>query len=220
MHLFEHRVVPLLSLFCLLLASPALAQDGSDVTRSPSKKQTQLNEDGVRALAEGDHVRAISILEESLYLGEFNIAYLNLGRAYQLAGQCEKAAETLQKVDDALRVEEPSPGFVEAKAEQYLRELEESCAVETVTDEDSAASAGVTEPVDTDSTRQLWGIVATSTGGALMASAVGMHFLWAEPIRDDARNSTGGDTVRGISQQEYVDAESRANSVDTAALVR
>ncbi|WP_168210848.1 tetratricopeptide repeat protein [Persicimonas caeni] len=108
------------------------AQDGGDdVAESeapmPSSEQRKLNDEAVRAIGAKDYTRAISYLEESLYLGELNITYLNLGRAYQLLGQCAKARAAYAKVAEAPAVKKPRAAFVESKAQQYQAELDETC---------------------------------------------------------------------------------------------
>ncbi len=223
----------LLALAVLLMAAPAFAQDAAPKPVTPSAKQSKLNESGVRALANGDYVTAISLLEESVYIGKLNIAYLNLGRAYELAGKCDKARETLEKVAGATPVVEPPVGFVNSKAKEYLAELDTKCKTKDKTattaqatpkttvqpDKSGSSVAAPATPADAGSATKTWGIATTSVGAALVVGAVGMHFLWAESIRQDARDSANsGTVVHGISQRDFLAAQDDANTVDTAAL--
>ncbi|MGM0558623.1 MAG: tetratricopeptide repeat protein [Myxococcota bacterium] len=203
----------LVLLAVVFAATPAWSQvpDGSAGEREtvePTDEQARLNDQGVRALGEEDYVKAISLLEEARYLGELNITYLNLGRAYQLAGRCEKARESLQKVFAAPKVEKPPAGLIESKAREFLEVLESTCPAE------SSKSDGQ----DRSSTRTA-GIITTSLGGAMMAGAVGLHFLWAEQIRRDATDGLPTDEpVTRTSQRAFYRERDRANTIDTVAL--
>lgn len=75
----------------------------------PTPEQQNLNDQAVQALTEENYAKAISYLEEALYIGGLNVSYLNLGRAYQRLGNCRKAKEALRKVPEAPRVEKPAP---------------------------------------------------------------------------------------------------------------
>lgn len=114
------------------------ADEGVEVAAGPSEEQIELNDEAVRAIGDGDYTKAISYLEESLYLGEFNITYLNLGRANQLMGRCEKARAAFDNVFEAPHVEKPPADFVEAKAREYRDELDESCKQEDAAEGEGA----------------------------------------------------------------------------------
>lgn len=237
-----------------MATTPAFAQDGDEPreTVEATDEQARLNDQAVRAIGKEDYVKAISLLEEALYLGKLNITYLNLGRAYQLAGRCEQARRALRNVPTAPAVEKPPAGFIEAKAEEYLNELEEDCDFEDETakkddqtdektdkketlDDDATADAETTEDKDTDPVADedvdpppttdpggsnVPGIIMTSTGGAMVLGAVGMHFLWAEPTRREVADGIEeGDRVSTVSQREYFEARDKANRIDTAALI-
>lgn len=225
-------------LFCLLIcavfiASPAHAQEAETDEGmqfvEPTAEQAELNDRAVRALSNGDHVKAISLLEEANYLGELNITYLNLGRAQQLAGRCDKARQALAVVPNAPKVEKPPPGLIEAKAEEFLAELEETCASKSATQsqvpsEDPGGTQAMKLEPDSTSTptgggSNTLGVVAISTGVAMMAGAASMHFLWAQKIR---RDSTAGlsqdEPVTDLSQRAFYDNRDRANAIDTASL--
>ena len=240
----------MLTLFMCLFGTPALAQDSdAQVYAEPSERQIQLNEQAVRALADGDAIKAVSLLEESNYLGELNVTYLNLGRSYQQLGKCEQAREAFKMVFEAPEVETPPPGFVKSKAQSYLDELEQSCDAEEqassgeATDDASAPAeddsdtdaAADADPVDPDeavipgedveatspptSSSNTTGIVLLGAGAALMAGGVATHFV-AEgqraPLRDPETNADGH--VDSLSQQEALDAERRADTLEIAAI--
>ncbi|QDG49561.1 hypothetical protein FIV42_02045 [Persicimonas caeni] len=123
----------------LAVSASASAQESGDDARpahneapaAPSDAQLELNDRAVENIVEGNYARAVAQLEEAVLRGEFNILYLNLGRAYQKLGNCEKARAALTKAKDAPAVAEPAPHLVEKKADQYLAEIDASCAEET-----------------------------------------------------------------------------------------
>jgi hypothetical protein len=204
----------------LLGPAPAWSQgqDASeqDETVEPTDEQARLNDQGVRAIGDEDYVKAISLLEEAKFLGALNITYLNLGRAYQLAGRCEKARESLQKVFDAPKVEKPPAGLIESKATEYLKVLETTCPTAANSGEDGIENPGAT---DRDASTRTAGIITTSIGGAMLASAAGLHFVWAEGIRSTATEGLPtNEPVTSTSQQDFYDDRDRANTVDTVAL--
>lgn len=185
---------------------------GSPDEPAPTAEQRKLNDEAVRAIGAKDYTRAISYLEESLYLGELNITYLNLGRAYQLLGRCAKARAAFAKVSEAPKVEKPPAAFVESKARQYQAELDESCTEEDVAPEveKAEASDGANEAVKTseqavapeqpdepEQTSEMARPKAVDAGGSdaigwsatigglvMAGGGVGMH-VWAESVRDE-----------------------------------
>lgn len=136
----------------LLLALAILPSDAAAQAQpaEPSDEVKKLNEKAVRAIFDEDYVTAISLLDESLVVSEWNVTYLNLGRAYQLAGKCAKAKVALEKSKTAPPVKRPRPEVVNEKADKYLAELEESCS-----EEELAENATVTpEEKDTDESNE------------------------------------------------------------------
>lgn len=128
----RHSILPVVAcavivLSVMLPAGSAFGQGEGEAASSPTEEQRQLNDEAVRAIGDEDYTKAISYLEESLYLGEFNITYLNLGRAYQSLGRCEKARASFEKVFVAPKVDKPAAEFIEAKAKEYQSELDEIC---------------------------------------------------------------------------------------------
>ncbi len=97
----------------------------------PTKAALDLNDHGVENIVAGNYARAVAQLEEAVLRGgEFNIIYLNLGRAYQKLGNCAKARAALAKAKTAPPVDDPPAKLVAKKADQYLAELPDSCADE------------------------------------------------------------------------------------------
>lgn len=94
---------------------------------SGTEGQEELNEQGVKAIVDGNYPAAIRLFKSSLDLGELNITYLNLGRAYQKAMRCEDALKAYNDVEAAPRVEQPSPSQISAALEKYRAELARTC---------------------------------------------------------------------------------------------
>ncbi len=92
-----------------------------------SEGQLDLNERGIESVQEEDYERALRLFRASLDLGELNITYVNLGRVYQHAGDCESADEIFDQAMDAPQVDEPSPEQVEGAIEMYREEMEDNC---------------------------------------------------------------------------------------------
>lgn len=103
-----------------LPSAPARAED----TR---ESQLRLNNEAAQAVAEGDLERAILLLRSALELGELNVTWLNLGRTYARAGQCDAAADAYSHVPVSPAVEAPPAAEVSALAERYARDLHASC---------------------------------------------------------------------------------------------
>ncbi len=155
------HVRPTLSLLQLLVAlcvaalvsvsavSPAVAQQNEQHFAQYNSEQQKLNEQGVRAIIKKDYALAIALLEESSDIGELNVTYLNLGRAYQKMGDCKMARETFAKVETAPKVANPSPKLIAKKLQEYRDELAKSCTKP----EPAAKSAKATTP-SPDSTEQ------------------------------------------------------------------
>lgn len=110
--------------------APAAHDAASPVNKpaKPSKAQLDLNDHGVENIVAGNYARAVAQLEEAVLRGgEFNIIYLNLGRAYQKLGNCAKARDALAKAKSAQPVDDPPAELVDKKADQYLSELGQVC---------------------------------------------------------------------------------------------
>lgn len=110
--IFMRRVMSIVALFVFTcISSVGWAQSGDAERESAqiSKRQVELNEEGVRAIISGDHQKAVAVLTESLAYGDANATYLNLGRAYQKLGNCDEAREALEKALTSPVVDEPPP---------------------------------------------------------------------------------------------------------------
>lgn len=209
---------------------------------NPTAEQRRLNDEAARAIGLEDYTKAISFLEEALYIGELNVTYLNLGRAYQYMGKCEKAREALEAVAGAPAVRKPSPKFIAAKAREFLEELDETCQQEEPADEPASKQDGAQDaqkkqasdradelgkdaiqppPAAGDGGRATLGWTATIGGAALIGGGLGLHF-WAESLRSDVSTpiQTDPDTGRVIAptQSEVYENQSKANTLDTVGL--
>jgi Flp pilus assembly protein TadD len=113
----------LAALVCIPATSFAQASGGE--TAEISEAQQTLNDEGVRAMIEGDFAGAVALLERSVRMGEKNVTYLNLGRAYQKLGNCKKARKALVMAKSAPAVKDPTEKEVTDRAEEFLAELDE-----------------------------------------------------------------------------------------------
>ncbi len=216
-----------LTVVCVL-SGRAFAQDAQPAEQpvaEPSEAQLSLNDDGVRAMIEGDFAGAVAQLERSIRLGEINVTYLNLGRAYQKMGRCAKARGALEKAKTAPAVADPPPSEVRAVADRYLAELAEDCtgdeqAPADDTRDDSPedkddAPLEIGAPAEADTAPNLLGWGATISGVALVGGGVAMHFL-AESERAPVTDSNG--VVNDVTQRQAADIEKTADSYDTIGL--
>lgn len=94
---------------------------------SASTAQDELNQRGVEAIIDGKYDAAIRLFKSSLDLGPLNITYLNLGRAYQKANQCNEALDAYNVVQSSPAVESPSSDEIAAALEKYRAELASTC---------------------------------------------------------------------------------------------
>lgn len=104
-------------------AIPAAEAGEKDVT----DRQQQLNDRGVEAIEDGDYDKAVELYESSLELGQLNIIHANLGRAHQLAGNCEQADKHFARALDAPAVDAPPPEVIESTLDDYRNELQQDC---------------------------------------------------------------------------------------------
>lgn len=130
------------SLLLVIWFVPALGwagEDGTDSDDSNSDEQevVELNEEQFelynRALDLLDEEppetsEAIRLLESALIAGrEANLLYLTLGRAQQLAEECEDALETFEEVEVAPLVAQVPKEQVLARLHNYRSEIESEC---------------------------------------------------------------------------------------------
>jgi tetratricopeptide (TPR) repeat protein len=218
------RLLTFLAVLVALLSHgpSALAQDSSsaadpaeqvDGPVEPTEEQKALNDKGVKALIAKDYERAVALLNESLALGEFNITYLNLGRAYQKLGQCEEARNAYLSAVSAPAVEEPAQRIVDAKADQYLTELEEECAEEFATTDETAVESpgGVPSAVS-------WGLIG---GGGAVAAFGAFGIIRAATLApDDLQRDNDGFVTEPTQRQAFEDrdASRRWSAIGLSAL--
>jgi len=120
----------ILALACsLTFAVPnARAQSGdAQPTVEPSSAQLELNNRGVQAIVAKQYSTAVRLFRSSTDLGELNITYVNMGRAYQYMGECENAEAAYAKALNVPAVASPSPDKIAAVIARYRVELDESC---------------------------------------------------------------------------------------------
>lgn len=103
------------------------AQEVKIKTVVPSDTQIQLYSEGAQAFQQEDYPKAIRLFKASLDLGELNITYLNLGRAYFKSGECKEAERHYALALTSPQIAEPTPAQVQAKVEEYRRDLQSQC---------------------------------------------------------------------------------------------
>jgi tetratricopeptide (TPR) repeat protein len=196
----------------------------------PSEAQMSLNDDGVRAMIEGDFAGAVSLLERAKRLGSLNVTYLNLGRAYQKLGRCPEARLALEQAKTAPAVADPPPAEVNSVADEYLAELAEVCddnAPEAPVDTEDpdaqdpdAQDPDAQEPaagVDRSTGPNILGWGMAATGVALVGGGVALHFI-AESDRAAVLDTPEGQTVGGLTQREAAQIGEDADQLDTIGL--
>ena len=126
-------------LVCLLVVWIGLPAEGSAQagggTRAPDTRerveltagQTELINQGAIASNAGDYLKAIRVLRAALEFSEFNLAYLNLGRALQKAGRCAESMAMYDKALVAPLAVGLEPEQVEAAVHKYRAELVREC---------------------------------------------------------------------------------------------
>ncbi len=205
----------LLALFlvCFGELSAASAQENAtdDASREKAnitERQTKLNEEAVSHIVKGKPELAVALLEESLAYGEANITYLNLGRAYQKLGNCQKARQVYAKVETAPVVEDPPAEVVNLKTAEYLAELDEQdCTAEAQTaDKDTT----VLPPPQTTAADHTWGWVTLGSGVALLGGGVTMFVLSGAEASKVEDAQTDGRVV-DFPAREVPEVERRAS---------
>jgi tetratricopeptide (TPR) repeat protein len=207
-----HVVLASIAIAALFLFLPAFGwaqqQPGAEPV-TPSDEQQKLNDEGVEHLIEENYARAVAHFEQSLLLGELNVTYLNLGRAYQKMGKCAKAKSALERALVAPPVANPPEKLVTDKAREYLAEVEQECVAEPA--EAQPETAGM-------SSHELWGWTATAAGLAVAGTGVGLHFA-AEGKRDEVREAQRQDgLITSVSQTEAQQLEDDANTLDSVGV--
>ncbi len=181
----------------------------------------------------------MALLEEYLLTSKSNVAYLNLGRAYQKLGKCQEAKKALESALTAPVVDKPNPKTVHKKAHQFLAELDKSCASSSPTKQtaqttqkppakDATHTATAKSGKDTgkvvappaaasaESSTSTWGWVAVGTGVALAAGATGLHLV-ANSKADEVTNFNGAVNMN-LTQREANDAQDSVDTLNTVSL--
>jgi tetratricopeptide (TPR) repeat protein len=216
--------------FMLTTALPVYAQQPVEEYASgePSSDQVRLNKSAVEAILAEDYKKATGLLEASLELGKLNVTYLNLGRAYQKLGECQKSKRAYLAVLTAPAVAEPPPKLINAKAEQYLEELEEECATDLAAGDAAdmpGESGGEIEPPvgEQVESSNVLGWSATIGGGVLLATS-GALFLAGDAQHAEVEsahqesNRAADGSVTEISRQRALDSQASGDALKTAAL--
>ncbi len=116
---------------CQLLAVPVFAEEASDVeTIALTDSQRALNNEAIMAMQQSppDVDKAIQLLEAALMAGpEVDLLYMTLGRALQLADDCDRALEALENADRAPSAKGVSRDDIQTRVSTYLQNLEQSC---------------------------------------------------------------------------------------------
>lgn len=223
--MYVRRLLPLflacgLSATLTMISPPSVAQD----TAEASDEQIELNDEALEAMNDGNYVRAASLLEESIHLGELNVTYLNLGRAYQLMGRCKAAEDALEKARSAPQAASPAPELVDKKIGQYLADIDASCEPDGATDSETTSTtqppdeATEPDPPRTDS-RRTWGYAALGSGVAVGVGA-GLLSWGAASLRDDIDSAdTNGDGFADeLTRQQALQKQDSANLYDSLAV--
>jgi hypothetical protein len=115
-------------LAAMLIAGPAplLAQE-SEGTVTPTDAQEDYNNQGVILIQDGKYKEAIASFRSSLSLGELNITYLNLGRAYFRLDRCLEAREAYDAVKTAPKVKAPTPDEIQTLLQKFEADYAETC---------------------------------------------------------------------------------------------
>lgn len=93
----------------------------------PSAAQVERYAAAMLAYREQRLEEAEVLLRAVLQEGGFNLFHLSLGRVLALRGDCQGAAAELAQVERARPVLDPSPDAVQARAQDFRRELDLSC---------------------------------------------------------------------------------------------
>lgn len=214
---FELHGITFALLVAFLWVSPASAQtdDAADEPATqasdsdlvePSTGQQTLNDEGVKAMIDEDYERAVKLLQESLALGDLNITYLNLGRAYQKQGKCLEAQDAYLSAISAPAVNDPPQRLIDAKADKYLGELRQECGDKLDV-----------EPRWGDAPAVKWGMIG---GGVAVAAFGGFAMLRAGQVAPDAesfeRDAAG--VIVSPTQQAAFDDRQRARTWGTVGV--
>ena len=147
-----HLLAPCALSAALCIAATVVAIEPSHAQTRVRKEQKRLDAEARSAVKRGDYEVAIDLLERSLELGELNITYLNLGRAYFHADLCTESIHAYSRVPFAPQVDNPPPEAIAKTLSRFEAETFDRCAspvtidcldgVERVNIDDSPAQCG------------------------------------------------------------------------------
>lgn len=93
----------------------------------PSEAQVLLYAKAFEAFHAEDYPKAIELLRSALALGELNLLYLNLGRAYFRNGQCVEAEDAYAKALKAPQSSSVPAEQIKAKLSTFRTDLDKGC---------------------------------------------------------------------------------------------
>jgi hypothetical protein len=117
------RHIVIVAAICLA-STTALAEE----TVVPTDSQQDYNDKGVVLMQQGDYAGAVASFRASLSLGNLNVTQLNLGRAYFRQNLCLDARNAYEAVDDAPKVNAPTPAEIATLLERFENEYAETCS--------------------------------------------------------------------------------------------
>jgi tetratricopeptide (TPR) repeat protein len=225
-----------------IVASAPTASFAQDSTATYTVEQQKLNEKGVRAIIAKDYALAIAVLEESAAIGDLNVTYLNLGRAYQKIGECESAREAYRRATSAPKVAAPSPKVVDKKLKEYTAELATECdskqesalaeaesdlsaetqSVETQSTETQSAADTTLEPIEPagpPAASSIWAWTTTGAGVVVMGAGVGA-LVWADALRGEVSAATQNEqgVITSMTRPQALENQSRAETFDAVGI--
>lgn len=222
-----------------LTSAPTVARAQQRVEKyasaEPSSDQVKLNQSAVDAILAEDYEKAVGLLKASLELGELNVTWLNLGRAHQKLGNCEEARNAYLSVVTSPAVADPPASLINAKAEQYLEELDEACpkddqtagaSGQEVKDEPNDSQAEVTQggegaPPAEDSNVLGWsttlgGVALLGVGATFAVLGSQEHAVVEAAFSEENRAQDGA--VLEMSRQQAIEHRDTGNTYNTIAV--
>ncbi len=119
------RLLALVAVVPLTTATAAQAQER--VTVAPTEAQVRLINQGAQADKKGRFDDAIRAYESALKLGELDVIYLNLGRAWQKKNECFQAHDAFRQAATAPHAEGVPVETIQEKLARFDQELRQTC---------------------------------------------------------------------------------------------
>lgn len=110
------------------MASVAYAQQAPDEGGELSQTQFKYNEQGTAQSKDGRYEEAIASFKLALAIKDYNLLYLNLGRAYAKRGWCGQAKEAYGRVERAPALAVPTREEVNQVLKAFSAELDAACS--------------------------------------------------------------------------------------------